>query len=120
MIKSIAPAQRHPTNRLTLAEFHHYWAESHGPLFANTKGLHRYVQHLSLPNAFGCYPEPTYDGVSMFWTDDDFDPSILRTPPMRRSRFCKRRYLRTIASSSIGLIPGLDISRARSSSPRSE
>jgi uncharacterized protein (TIGR02118 family) len=69
MIKVLAPAQRHPTNR-ALAEFHHYWGESHGPLFANSKSLRRYVQHLTLPEAYGLDPSPTFDGISMFWYED--------------------------------------------------
>jgi uncharacterized protein (TIGR02118 family) len=69
MIKVIAPAQRHPTNR-PLADFHRYWGESHGPLFANTRNLRGYVQHLTLPEAYGGQPAPTFDGVSMFWFDD--------------------------------------------------
>ena len=69
MIKVLAPAQRHPTNR-TLPDFHHYWAESHGPLFANSKSLRRYVQHLTLPGAYVLDPAPTFDGISMFWYDD--------------------------------------------------
>jgi uncharacterized protein (TIGR02118 family) len=69
MIKVIAPAQRHPTNR-TLADFHRYWGESHGPLFSNTRRLRGYVQHLTLPEAYGGSPAPTYDGVSMFFYDD--------------------------------------------------
>ena len=69
MIKVIAPAQRHPLNR-TLSDFHNYWGESHGPLFANTRNLRRYVQHLTLPDAYGGDPAPTFDGVSMFWFDD--------------------------------------------------
>jgi uncharacterized protein (TIGR02118 family) len=69
MYKVLAPAQMNPGKR-TLAEFHNYWAESHGPLFANTKYLRRYVQHLSLPEAYGSDPSPTFDGVSMFWYDD--------------------------------------------------
>jgi uncharacterized protein (TIGR02118 family) len=69
MIKVIAPAQRHLTNRSSLAEFHRYWAESHGPLFANTRRLRAYVQHLTLPEAYGIDPMPTFDGVSMFWYD---------------------------------------------------
>ncbi len=69
MIKVVAPAQRHPTNR-ALADFHRYWAESHGPLFANTARLRRYVQHLTLADAYGADPAPTYDGVSMFWYDE--------------------------------------------------
>jgi uncharacterized protein (TIGR02118 family) len=69
MIKVVAPAQRHPANR-SLAEFHNYWGESHGPLFANTASLRRYVQHLTLPEAYGFDPAPTFDGVSMFWYDE--------------------------------------------------
>ena len=69
MIKVVAPAQRHPTNR-PLADFHRYWAETHGPLFANSASLRRYVQHLTLPDAYGGDPAPTYDGVSMFWFDE--------------------------------------------------
>jgi uncharacterized protein (TIGR02118 family) len=69
VIKVVAPAQRHPTNR-SLADFHRYWGESHGPLFSNSKGLRRYVQHLTLPEAYGADPAPTYDGVSMFWYDE--------------------------------------------------
>ena len=69
MIKVLAPALRHPTNR-SLEDFHRYWGESHGPLFANTKMLRGYVQHLTLPEAYEGQPEPTFDGVSMFWYDD--------------------------------------------------
>ncbi len=68
MIKVLAPAIKNP-HRRTLAEFHNYWAESHGPLFSNTADLRRYVQHLTLPEAYGGNPDPTYDGVSMFWYD---------------------------------------------------
>jgi uncharacterized protein (TIGR02118 family) len=69
VIKVVAPALRHPRNR-TLPDFHHYWATSHGPLFANTKNLRRYVQHLTLPESHGAEPVPTFDGVSMFWYDE--------------------------------------------------
>jgi uncharacterized protein (TIGR02118 family) len=68
VIKVVAAAQRHPTNR-TLPDFHRYWADTHGPLFANTPSLRRYVQHLTLDDAYGGDPAPTYDGVSMFWYD---------------------------------------------------
>ena len=61
MIKVIAPAQRHPTNR-ELADFHHYWGESHGPVYAHTRNLRGYVQHLTLHDAYGRKPAPTYDG----------------------------------------------------------
>jgi len=77
VIKVAAAAQRHPTNR-SLADFHRYWAESHGPLFANTKSLRRYVQHLTLPEAYGGDPAPTYDGVSMFWYDE-YEPFDVAT-----------------------------------------
>jgi uncharacterized protein (TIGR02118 family) len=69
MIKVLAPALHHPDNR-TLEEFHRYWGETHGPLFANTANLRRYVQHLTLPEAYGGEPAPTFDGVSMFWYDE--------------------------------------------------
>lgn len=69
MIKVAAAANRHPTNR-SLADFQRYWAETHGPLFANTARLRRYVQHLTLPEAYGTRLDPTYDGVSVFWFDD--------------------------------------------------
>ena len=76
MIKVVAPAQRHPTNR-ALPDFHRYWAETHGPLFANTTSVRRYVQHLTLPEAYGGDPAPTYDGVSMFWYDE-LEPEFAR------------------------------------------
>ena len=64
MIKIAAPASLNPSGR-PLAEFHN-WGESHGPLFANTKALRRYVQHLTLPESYDCDPKPTWDGLSMF------------------------------------------------------
>ena len=69
MIKVLAPANLHPGRR-SLAEFQNYWAVSHGPLFTNTAHLRGYVQHLTLPEAYGGEPNPTFDGVSMFWYDD--------------------------------------------------
>jgi uncharacterized protein (TIGR02118 family) len=69
MIKVLAPANRHPSNR-SLTDFHRYWAESHGPLFANTGYLRRYVQHLSLPESYDGEPSSNLDGASMFWYDD--------------------------------------------------
>ncbi|HLF77489.1 MAG TPA: EthD domain-containing protein [Dehalococcoidia bacterium] len=76
MIKVVAPANLHPGRR-SLAEFQNYWGESHGPLFSNTKLLRRYVQHLTLPESYGGDPNPTFDGVSMFWYDD---LDAMRTP----------------------------------------
>lgn len=69
MIKVAAPAQHHPHNR-SLTDFQRYWAETHGPLFSNTTRLRRYVQHLTLPEAFAGKLTPTFDGVSVFWFDD--------------------------------------------------
>ena len=69
MIKRIGCAIKHPTNR-SLDEFQAYWAEYHGPFFSHTPDLRRYVQHITLPEAYGGTPAPTHDGVSMFWYDD--------------------------------------------------
>jgi uncharacterized protein (TIGR02118 family) len=70
MIKVIAGAIKHPTNR-TLEEFQHYWAEKHGPMFSKTPHLRRYVQHITLLEAYdGPQSKPTHDGASMFWYDD--------------------------------------------------
>ncbi len=82
MIKILSPALRHPENR-TLADFHRYWAESHGPLFSQTAALRRYVQHLTLPEAYGRIPNPTYDGISMFWFDDVDAMTITDSSPAR-------------------------------------
>jgi uncharacterized protein (TIGR02118 family) len=69
VIKRISAANRHPTNR-SLDEFQRYWAELHGPFFAHTPNVRRYVQHITLSEAYGGIPAPTHDGVSMFWYDD--------------------------------------------------
>ena len=66
LIKRIGCAIRHPSNR-TPEDFRTYWATHHGPLFAHTPDLLRYVQHITLPEACGGTPAPTHDGVSMFW-----------------------------------------------------
>jgi uncharacterized protein (TIGR02118 family) len=76
MIKVLAAANRHPTNR-RIEDFQHYWAEKHGPLFAKTPELRRYVQHITLLEAYDGDPSPTLDGASMFWYDD---LDTLRTP----------------------------------------
>ncbi len=78
MIKIIAPAQRHPTNR-PLPAFHRYWAESQGPLFANTGKLRRYVQHLTLPEAYGADPAPT--GARRAWQPRSTSSSTGRRRP---------------------------------------
>jgi uncharacterized protein (TIGR02118 family) len=69
MIKTIGGANKHPTNR-SLDEFRQYWAEHHGPFYAHTPHLLRYVQHITLVEAYGGNPAPTHDGVSMFWFAD--------------------------------------------------
>jgi uncharacterized protein (TIGR02118 family) len=69
MLKIISAAVKHPHNR-TKDELQKYWTERHGPLFAHTPLLRRYVQHHTLPEAYGGNPSPTHDGASMFWYDD--------------------------------------------------
>ncbi len=70
MIKILSAANNNPAGNRTLQEFHEYWARHHGPLFCHTPELRRYVQHLTLPEAYGHDPKPTHDGASMFWFDD--------------------------------------------------
>ena len=82
MIKVLAPALRHPTNR-SLVDFHRYWADTHGPLYVNSPRLRRYVQHLTLPEAYGGEPAPTFDGVSMFWFDELADYGMPADPEGR-------------------------------------
>jgi uncharacterized protein (TIGR02118 family) len=66
LIKRIGAANRHPSNRAP-EDFRTYWETHHGPLFSHTPDLLRYVQHITLPEAYGGAPAPTHDGVSMFW-----------------------------------------------------
>jgi uncharacterized protein (TIGR02118 family) len=74
VIKIVSAAQMHPTNR-PRDEFFDYWRTRHGQLFARTPLVRRYVQHFSLPEAYGGIQEPTHDGASMFWYDDLADIS---------------------------------------------
>jgi uncharacterized protein (TIGR02118 family) len=69
MIKVISAANQHPTNR-SRADFFQYWRQRHGPLFARTPELRRYVQHFSVAEAYGGDQSPTHDGASMFWYED--------------------------------------------------
>lgn len=69
MIKIISAANMHPSNRAR-DEFFSYWRLRHGPLFAKTPTLRRYVQHFSLDAAYDGSSTPTHDGASMFWYDD--------------------------------------------------
>ena len=104
MIKAIAAANRHPTNR-TLEDFRLYWAEHHGSLGRYIPHLQRYVQHITLVEAYGGIPTPTHDGVSMFWyaTLDDVVHPPRRRGSWRRSR--KHTMRHTTGSSRRGATP---------------
>jgi uncharacterized protein (TIGR02118 family) len=69
MIRLVAAALKHPTNR-TMGEFRRYWADCHGPLCVRPEAVRRYALHLTLEEAYGDEPAPTFDGVSMAWFDD--------------------------------------------------
>jgi len=69
MIRLIAAALKHPTHR-TLGEFHRYWADSHGPLCARAEAVRRLTLHVTLDEAYGDEPAPSFDGVSISWFDD--------------------------------------------------
>jgi uncharacterized protein (TIGR02118 family) len=69
VIKVISGANQHPTHR-SRDDFFNYWRQRHGPLFARTPELRRYVQHFSLSEAYQTDQPPTHDGASMFWYDD--------------------------------------------------
>ena len=111
MIKVVAPALMHPGAR-TLEEFHNYWARSHGPLFSRTKDLRRYVQHLTLPEAYGHGPVPTYDGVSMFWYDD---LAALRAPSNLPEAIALREAVREDDRQLFDRLPGWPSSHKRAS-----
>ena len=64
MIRLIAAALKHPTHR-TLGEFHQYWADSYGPLYARAMAARRLTLHLTLDEAYGDEPAPSFDGVSI-------------------------------------------------------
>jgi uncharacterized protein (TIGR02118 family) len=68
MIRLVAAALKHPANR-TLGEFHRYWADCHGPLRARDEAVRRYVLHLTLDEAYGDEPAPSFDGASAAWFD---------------------------------------------------
>ena len=98
MIKMLAPALRHPTNR-DPDEFRRYWEQSHGPLFSNTRRLRRYVQHITMGELAGddeirC----THDGCSMFWYDG-LDSSAI-SPASRSTFLSGKQPCETIGSSS--------------------
>ena len=68
MIRIVSGVVKHPGR--TLAEFRRYWVEHHGPLWTRDPTVRRYVQHLTLEEAYGDEPAPTYDGASIVWFDD--------------------------------------------------
>ena len=111
MIKVAAPALKNPERR-SMPEFHNYWAESHGPLFSNTKHLRRYVQHLTLDDARGGTPEPTYDGVSIFWFDD-LETQLGFAPDERAQRL--RNAVRSDDAQLFDRLPGWPTHHKRAS-----
>ena len=111
MIKVLAPAQRHPNNR-PLDAFHRYWALSHGPLFSNTGALRRYVQHLTLPEAYGGVPSPTFDGASLVWYDD---LEALRSPSDRPDAIALRQAVRADDQQLFDREPGWPLHQKRAS-----
>ena len=52
LIKRIGCAIKHPDESFARG-FQAYWATHHGPLFSHTPELLRYVQHITLPEAYG-------------------------------------------------------------------
>ena len=69
MIRLVAAALKHPTNR-TLDEFHRYWADIHGPLCARAEAVRRYALHLTVAEAYGDEPSPSFDGAASLWFHD--------------------------------------------------
>jgi ribosomal protein L19E len=75
VIKLICFLKRNP--KLTRAEFHDHWTNVHGPLFANTPELSRYVaRYEQNPRTAGDYKrdpetlpfdEQGFDGVTVMW-----------------------------------------------------
>jgi uncharacterized protein (TIGR02118 family) len=111
MIKVIAPAIINPGTR-SLAEFHRYWAESHGPLFSNTKNLWGYVQHLTLAESYDGDPRPTHDGASMFWYED---LEALRNPPKNAEAVALSEAVRADDRQLFDRLPGWPLSHKRAS-----
>jgi uncharacterized protein (TIGR02118 family) len=68
VIRIVSAAVKRPD--LTRADFGRYWTEHHGPLCARVSAVRRYVQVLTLDEAYGDEPAPTYDAASMYWFDD--------------------------------------------------
>lgn len=113
MIKAIAAAIRHPTNR-TLADFQRYWAESHGSVFAyvDIPQPRRYVQHITLPEAYDGTPTPTHDGASMFWYDS---LEAMRTPPSTPETIALREAIGADDRQLFDRLPGWPLHHKRAS-----
>lgn len=111
MIKVIAPAIINPGTR-SLADFHRYWAESHGPLFSNTNELRGYVQHLTLPESYDGEPKPTHDGASMFWYDD---LDAMRNPTNTPVAAALREAVRSDDRQLFDRLPGWPLAHKRAS-----
>jgi uncharacterized protein (TIGR02118 family) len=111
MYKSISPAIINPGTR-SLGDFHRYWAESHGPLFSNTKQVWGYVQHLTLPEAYDGEPKPTHDGASMF-VHEDLD--ALRNPLTTPEAAALREAVIADDRQLFDRLPGWPLSHKRAS-----
>jgi uncharacterized protein (TIGR02118 family) len=109
MLKTLSPAIIDPGTR-SLADFHRYWAESHGPLFSNTPHCWGYVQHLTLPESYAGEPKPTHDGASMFWYAD---LDTLRNPPPEAAEISQA--VRTDDRQLFDRRPGWPLSHKRAS-----
>jgi uncharacterized protein (TIGR02118 family) len=111
MIKSIGPAIINPNTR-SLADFHRYWAESHGPLFSNTKNVWGYVQHLTLPEAYDGDPKPTHDGASMFFHES---LDAMRNPPTDPQAVALRQAVTADDRQLFDRLPGWPLHHKRAS-----
>jgi uncharacterized protein (TIGR02118 family) len=68
VIKGIYGMHKRP--ELTIEELHYNWFENHGPIVALAPNMRRYVQQITLPEAYSGEPKPTHDGASLTWYDD--------------------------------------------------
>lgn len=99
MIKMIFCLRRLP--HLSLAEFHHYWRDRHGPLvreLAPLLNIRRYVQshsfidpRIASPVAARGSGVAIYDGVAELWWDNIED--IIAAGNSREGRQAGRRLL---------------------------
>jgi uncharacterized protein (TIGR02118 family) len=82
MVKMLFFLKRRPD--LSAAEFHRYWSERHGPLFANSAAARRYVvryeQHHAAPEN-GDVGGLEFDGFSVMWFRGLEDLQAMRADP---------------------------------------